>query len=187
MKKKLIIVGIVLLIIFTGCTKKEEQTDKTKKSTKSDNTEIIELLDEKRGFNVTFTYSKGEKFEDILYYDEGASKEITFKNEELDLNFQMYYTSMTIESYENSENVRSSQKYYKKYKFGKYEAYGYSNYDSSLNLNILLKKNENKMVDVLFVSMERIDTNEEVIVANVVNDTKLQQFYNSIQFNQVKE
>ena len=184
MKKKIgIICLIIIMIIVTGC-KKEEKKEPVKKKEK--NTKTIELVDERLGYQTTFTYDKKEKFTDIQYYDEGASKEITFKNEELDLEFQMYYTTMTMTSYENSEQARANQTYYKKYKFGKYEAYAYSNYDSSLNMNILLNKTESDMAEILFVSMERIDANKEVIVLEVV-DNQLQSFYNSIKFKKIKE
>ena len=176
-----------MMILVTGCQKGTEETKKEaqKPKTEEETIKTIELVDEKLAYQTTFTYPAEEKFSNIEYYDEGASKEITFKNEELDLNFQMYYTSMTIESYKNSEEARSHQKYYKKYKFGKYEAYAYSNYESSLNMNILLKETDSKMAQVLFVSMERIDAKEEVVVADVVDSKKLQDFYNSIKFTSI--
>ena len=178
-KKYLILLLLIpLLLITTACDKTHEGKSKDKKLTKT-----IELVDSNLGFNTTFTYDAEEKYSDVVEEEGGASKEISFKNEEYDVTFQMYYTSMLTTTYNETEKTRSQQTYYKEYKFGDYEAYAYSEYPDRINLNILLGIEEDT-AEVLFVSIERIDTNEEVVVPTVL-DEKLQKFFNTLEF--VKE
>ncbi len=146
----------------------------------------IVLKDDNLGFKTTFKYKEKDNFSDVTENDEGASKAIAFKNEELDVEFEMYYNTMRSATYKDSQKTRSAQKYYKEYKFGDYEAYAYGNYDSGVYLNILLATEENDMVDVLFVSLDRIDNNTDVIVYDILEKKTLQNFFNSIKFEKTK-
>ena len=181
MNKKILLLLLIplLLLVTTACDKTHEGEAKDKKLTKT-----IELSDSKLGFTTTFTYDAEEKFTDVEEQTGGASKEITFVNKDLDVSFDMYYNTMRTASYNDSEKSRSTQKYYKEYKFGDYEAYAYGNYDDGIYLNILLGIDEDDMAEVLFVSIERLDNDQDVIVSNVL-DEKLQDFFNSMEF--VKE
>ena len=181
MNKKLLLLLLIipLLLITTACDKTHEGETKDKKITKT-----IELSDSKLGFTTTFTYDAEEKFSDVEEKTGGASNEISFKNEDLDVTFQMYYNTMRTATYNDSEKVRSAQKYYKEYTFGDYEAYAYGEYDDNVYLNILLGIDEDDMAEVLFVSIDRIDNDKDVVVAEVL-ENKLQDFFNSMEF--VKE
>ena len=178
-RKWIYLLLIPLLLVTTACGKTHEGEATDKKLTKK-----IELVDSKLGFTTTFTYDAEEDFKDVEEETGGASKSITFKNEDLDVEFEMYYTTMRTATYNDTEKARSAQKYYKEYTFGDYEAYAYSEYDDKINLNILLGISEEDMAEVLFVSIERIDTNEDVIVADVL-EKKLKNFFSSMEF--VKE
>ena len=183
MKRK-IFIGILALILcfgLTGCEKKQDIKPK------ENNTKTITLTDEKFGYKTTFTYDKEENYSEVEEEDEGRSKEISFKNEDLDLSYQMYYTDMYQDSYQKTQETRKAQKYYKEYKFGKYEAYAYGEYSSGLYLNILLEtdKEEDK-AKILFVSIDRIDSNQDIVVADVVADTKVQEFFNSLKLEKIK-
>ncbi|MBP5678428.1 MAG: hypothetical protein J6X28_01190 [Bacilli bacterium] len=181
MNKKiwLLLCIIPLLLITTACDNTHTGKEKDKKITKT-----IELSDSKLGFTTTFTYPADEKYTDVEEESGGASNKITFKNEDLDVTFEMYYTTMRTETYNETEKTRSAQKYYKEYTFGDYEAYAYGEYDDNIKLNILLGIDEDNTAEVLFVTIDRIDTDEKVIVLKVL-ESKLQDFFNSMEF--VKE
>lgn len=181
MNKKLLLLLLImpLLLITTACDKTHEGETKDKKITKT-----IELSDSKLGFTTTFTYDAEEKFSDVEEKTGGASNEISFENEDLDVSFQMYYNTMRTTTYNDSEKSRSEQKYYKEYTFGDYEAYAYGEYDDNVYLNILLGIDEDDMAEVLFVSIDRMDNDKDVVVAEVL-ENKLQDFFNSMEF--VKE
>ncbi len=182
MNKKLLLLLLIPAVLFmmTGCGATHEKGAKDKKLTKT-----IELSDSKLGFTTTFTYDAEENFSDVEEDDSGKSTAINFKNEDLDVTFNMYYTTMKDTTYNETEKARSKQKNYKEYKFGDYEAYAYSELDDRINLNILLGIDEDKMAEVLFASIERIDTDESVNVPKLLEDEKLQAFFKSMEF--VKE
>ena len=185
MKKKLLLLLFMipaLLLVVTGCNKEEKKDNTKKKETKT-----IELSDIKFGYKTTFTYDASENYSDVKTDTEsGRTTEIEFDNEELDVEFQMYYTDMRSTTYQNTQENRSKQKYYKEYKFGKYKAYAYGEYSSSLNLNILIDTDKDTdMAKIIFIAIHREDTNEEVVMADVVNDTKIQDLLNSIKVEKI--
>lgn len=186
MKKKIFLLLALLpalLLVVTGCDKNNKEKNENQKETE---TKTAELFDEKMGIKTTFTYASGDSFENFEYDESGASKAMTFKNEKLDVEFEMYYNTMTKTSYDKSQETRSAQKYYKEYKFGKYEAYAYGEYDDGLYLNILANTDDNDDVNVLFVSIDRIDNNKDVVVADVVADKDIQTFFNSMKVEMSK-
>ena len=182
MKKKLIILVLMAstLLLVTGCGKTKE-TEKKEES----NTQLIELTDTKLGFKTTFTVDKEAKYTDIeVDTESGASAELEFENVELDVEFQMYYNVMYEDSYNKMKESRMSQKYYKEYQFGEYEAYAYGDYADGLYLNIILDDDENEQLDILFVSVDRMD-NSEKIVADIVNGEEVQNLFNSLKFEKI--
>jgi hypothetical protein len=136
------------------------------------------------GYTTTFKYDKDENYSNVKEDNSGASTAITFKNEDLDIEVEMYYNKMRSATYDASEKTRSAQKYYKEYKFGDYEAYAYGEYDDSINLNVLLGMDDEDAA-VLFVSIERLDNNKDVVIADVLDGKKLQDLFKSMEF--VKE
>lgn len=178
MKRKILLFALipVLFLLLTGCEKKEKKVEEPKDNSKK----TVDLFDEKMGIKTTFTYNSKDKFSDFEKEDSGASKSMTFKNEDLDVEFEMYYNTMTKEAYDALKTTRSSQKYYKEYKFGEYNAYAYGDYSSGLYLNILANVDDFDNTNVLFVSIDRLDTNEDIVVADVVADKTIQSFFNSM-------
>ena len=176
MKKKLLLILLlpILLLGLTGCGEKK------------DNRKSIYLTDLTFGYSTEFKYDPKENFSEVKTEEGGLSKEFTFENKDLDVEFQMYYTKMSKTSYDRSKETRSKQKYYKEYKFGEYEAYAYGEYSSGLYLNILIGVDGYKDAHILFVSIDRLDTNEDVVVANVV-DKELKDFFNSIEINSIDQ
>ena len=174
MKKKLLFILLLPLIILglTGCGEKKD-TRKT-----------ISISDPVFGYETSFKYDEKEKFSDAKVNKSGVSTEISFENSELDVEFQMYYTKMSKTSYDRSKEIRASQKYYKEYKYGKYEAYAYGDYSSGMYLNILIDVDSNDIAKALFVSIDRLDTNESVVVADVL-DKELKDFFNSIEIKSI--
>ena len=176
MKKKVLLILLlpIILLGLTGCGEKQ------------DNRKSISLIDPVFGYETTFKYDPQEKFSDVKKEEGGASKEITFKNEDLDVEFQMYYTKMMKSSYDRSKETRSNQKYFKEYKFGKYKAYAYGEYSSGIYLNILIGVDKTETAHILFVSIDRLDNNENIVVADVL-DKQLKEFFNSIQIYEVDQ
>ena len=171
MKKLLILIVLILpVIILTGCEGEKEK---------------ITLADPVFGYETVFKYDKKENYNSILQERGGASNSVSFKNRDLDVEFQMYYTKMSKDNYNNSKKIRLNQKYYQEYKFGKYEAYSYGSYSSGLYLNILLGV-DNNTAKALFVSIDRIDNNESVVVKDVL-DKELMEFFNSIEVNSIDQ
>lgn len=184
MKKKLLLLLFIipaLLLVVTGCGKKEE------KKPVENNTKTIELTDKKFGYKTTFTYDKSENYSDIdVDTDSGRTTEIEFENEELDVEFEMYYTDMRSTTYKETQEIRSKQKYYKEYNFGKYKAYAYGEYSSSIHLNILIDTDQDTdMAKIIFVEISRMDTNEDIVIADVVSGKKIQALLNSIEVKKI--
>ena len=184
MKKTLLLLLLVpvLLLVVTGCGKKEE------KKPVENNTKTIELTDKKFGYKTTFTYDKSEKFSDIeVDTESGKTTEIEFENEELDVEIEMYYTDTFQETYEGTQKSRSVQKYYKEYTFGEYKGYAYGHYGSSIQLNILIDTDsETDRAKIIFVSIDRKDSNEEIIIADVL-EQKLKSFFDSMKVEKISE
>ena len=84
----------------------------------------------------------------------------------------MYYNTLSVKSYETAKKNRSVQKYYKEVKIGKYDGYVYGDTSSGLYLILKLDVDENDMAVLLFVSIDRLDTKEDVIVSDVFEKTK---------------
>ncbi len=177
MKKKILIL-LLIPIIFIGLT----GCGKTNIEKKDDGKKSIVLEDKKLGLKTTFKYEDKLNISDIEFSDEGASKSVEFDMEDQDAEVEMYYTSMSDTSYKNSQDIRSKQKHYKEYKFGKYKGYAFSEYDSNLKLNIILNENDNKMYDVLFVDIERLDTDQTIIMSEIFDNEEFQELFNSINF-----
>ena len=175
MKKKLLFILLlpVFILLLTGCEEKD-----TRKS--------ITLTDPVFGYETTFKYNKDEKFSEVKNIEGGASKEIEFENPDLDVEFQMYYTKMSKKAYDTSKTTRSNQKYYKEYKLGEYDAYAYGEYSSGIYLNIVLGVDSTDTAKILFVSIDRLDTNEDIVVSKLL-DKELKDFFNSIKVNEVDQ
>ena len=175
MKKKLLFILLlpVFILLLTGC---EEE----------DNRKTISLTDPAFGYITTFKYNPEENYSEAKYEEGGLSKRITFENKDLDVQFDMYYTRMSKTSYDQSKKIRSKQKYYKEYKFGEYEAYAYGESSSGINLNLLIGVDGYKDAHILFIAIDRLDTNEKVVVANLL-DKELKDFFNSIEIESVDE
>lgn len=181
MKKLLLFVSIIIIpiLLLTGCGKEKEEKVELKS---------IELFDKDYGFKTTFKYDPSLTISDLDIDDENKSREISFDIKELDIDVEMYYTDSGKKLADSVKEDRSNKKYYKEYKFNGHKAYVYSDYDDQLYLIIELKEDKNGTLYQLFVSLERDDNDEDVIVYNVFTQEALQDFFNSIEFeDNVKE
>ncbi len=174
MKKKILFILLlpVFILLLTGCGEKK------------DNRKSITLVDPVFGYETIFKYNSEEKYSEVKTNESGASKEISFENKELDVEFQMYYTKMSKISYDKTKEVRANQKYYKEYSFNGYDAYAYGEYSSGIYLNIVLGVDSTDTAKILFVSIDRLDTNEDVVVSKIL-DKELKDFFNSIEVHEV--
>ena len=175
MKKKLLFVLLlpVFILLLTGCEEKD-----TRKS--------ITLSDPVFGYETVFKYNENENYSEVKTIEGGYSKEIEFENPDLDVEFEMYYTKMGKSSYDRSKETRSKQKYYKEYKLGEYDAYAYGEYSSGIYLNILLGVDSTDTAKILFVSIDRLDTNEDIVVSKLL-DKELKDFFNSIEVHSIDQ
>lgn len=179
MKKILLIISIFIIVpvlFLTGCGNNEE-SDQTKYKS-------IEYYDKGYGFKTTFKYDATNNFKDVEYDDEsGKARELEFSNEELGIDFNMYYTDSGKTLADDVKKSRSDKKYYKEFKFNGHNAYCYSDYDDQLYLIINLKEDKNKVQYSLFVSLEADNT--DTVVYDVFTQQILQDFFNSIEFEEV--
>ena len=179
MKKLFIFLTILVIpvLLITGCGKKENN--------KTSDLKTIELADDGFKLKTTFKYDPSLTISDIEYDDEGKSKELEFTIDELDLDFQMYYTESSKEISEDLKTSRSGKKYFKDFNFNKYNAYSYGDYDDKLDLNIDLVNDTSKnTVTKLFVSID--SNNTDTIVYDVFTQNTLQEFFNSIEVEKIK-
>ena len=177
MKSKLLLFLflIVGILTITACNKN------TQKKT-------IELYDQKLGYKTTFYYDEKENYSDVIADNSNKSTEIEFSNQDLNLQFKMYYYETGKSIYENSKEKRANKKYYKEYTFGEYKAYGYSDYNDQYFLIITLSYDEKaKAYNSIFVSIEQMSNDKEKSVYEVVNDKKVQELLNSITFEEKTE
>ena len=176
MKKKLFLLLIPLLFI-TACGKaniKEEA-----------NSSKITLLDKKKGIETTFTYDKKLDFSEIYTHQDQESPSIEFDNINLDIDFEMIYKEVNTDSYLEAQKNRKNKKYYKEYTFGNYTAYIYGDYDDNIIININVKKNKDTSI-ILVITMNRLDSDENTILAEVLEDRDLQEFFKTIKVENVE-
>ncbi len=166
----LFLVPVVFLLV--GCGKEAK------------NLKTIELKDEEFGYSTVFSFNEKEKYTEPETDTSGKSVKISFENEEADAEIEMYYVKMRKTTYENSKSTRSSQKYYKEYKFGDFNSYAYGEYDSGIYLNTVIDTVDDDVV-IIFTSISRIDVNEEVIMSEVL-EKKLQDFFKSMKVEKLK-
>ena len=172
MKKKLfsLLIGLFAVILMTGCGAKK--IDK----------EEITLKDDTLKYKTTFKYEKEDGFEFVQDIDGGRYKEIEFKNTSENLYFDMYYTEQKTETYEETKKNRKTNKYYKEYKYGKYDAYVYSDYSDNLYLDIKLSEDsKTKSVKTIYVAIETITYDNSDVVFDMFNRKVTQDFFNSIE------
>ena len=178
MKKILLIISIFIIVpvlFLTGCGNNEKEKTEYK---------TIEYYDKGYGFKTTFKYDATNNFKDVEYDDEsGKARELEFSNEELGIDFNMYYTDLGKNLAEDAKKSRADKKYYKEYKFNGHDAYCYSDYDDQLYLIINLKEDKNHVYYNLFVSLEADNT--DTVVFDVFTQQVLQDFFNSIEFEEV--
>ena len=96
----------------------------------------------------------------------------------------MSYKEIDTTTYEETQKNRKNKKYYKEYTFGKYEAYIYGDYENSVTMNIHLRKQDKQSV-ILTITMNRLDTDENVVIADVLDDKELQEFFNTIEVKRI--
>lgn len=175
MKKKCLLLLLipVLVMCLTACT----SINGTSKDGKT-----ITLEDSKYG-KTTFTYDKKLNYSDFKEGKGGASKEITFKNTDLNIKVQMYYNKMKAASYDETKKSRMTQTYYKDMVFNNNPGYFYSNDRNSGNINVVLYT-DSKTSDttVLFVAVEKIDNKKDTDMFSMLDSEDIYNLFNSMVF-----
>ena len=163
--KRLLVITLLSCLLLTGCSKKE----------------TINIKDDKLNYSTTFSYEKEDGFKFDKEIEGGKYKEVEFTNKKLNLSFDMYYSTNTLETYKSLKDIRSHNKYYKEYKFNEYDAYVSGDNDSNLDLIILLKEDmkENETIE-LFSSINQIKNKKGEVVFDTFNKDEVLNFFKSI-------
>ena len=178
MKHKLLILLMIPILLFvTGCN--DTTTKVQEKGTK------LEITDQSKEIETTFTYDKKLGLSEITTYN-NDSPMIEFDCVKLDIDFQMSYKELDTSLYEDTQKNRKNKKYYKEYTFGKYEAYIYGDYENSVIMNIHVRKQDDKSI-ILVITMNRLDSDENVVIADVVEEKELQEFFNTIEVERIEK
>ena len=175
MKKKILSVLLMTIMFFglTGCG--GNSADKDKLTYKDDS---LKLTSE-------FEYNKDDGFEFVKNVPDGRFAEIEFRNKKENLYFDMYYTETSKEQIEILKNDRKEKKYFKEYKFDKYDAYVYSDFESNLYLIVDLKENKdtNSLIE-LFVGIELEEFDKDAVVFDIFNKDIIYNFFSSIKITE---
>ncbi len=170
MKKKTILVAILFafVVLITGCENKEYET--------------IEIKDEKAGLSTTFKYEKGQNFKVTDVNTDNKFVEVTFKNEDLNLETEVYYFEISNNGWNSNKTVRGESSGFKEFKWNKYDGYIYNVGLTKVYFNILLFDGGNEKNSIgLFGSIELIDKSKENVL-NSFNSEEYQALLNSIEF-----
>lgn len=174
MKKILIIILTLIIIFSTTACGTINKNNKNKKE--------ISIVDENKNLEAKLFYNKKEKYTKPVTNYRGNTREITFSNKDLNLEFQTYFTTFTTDSYKVSKKTRESQKYYAEYKFGKYKAYTYSNLDDVLYLNVYLGKKKEYGEIILYASIKKIDNTKKESVKELFDSKNVQDLFKTLTF-----
>jgi len=175
--KILILLMIPILLLVTACNDvKTKENDDSKK---------IEIIDQTKQIETTFSYDKKIGFSEISTYN-NDSPTIEFDCVKLDIDFQMSYKELDTNIYEDTQKNRKNKKYYKEYTFGKYEAYVYGDYENNITMNIHLRKQDKSSI-ILVVTMNRLDSDENIVIADILDDKELQDFFNTIEVKRIEK
>ena len=170
MKKRTLLAVLLLAIVvlFTGCENKKYET--------------IEIKDENHGLNTVFRFEEGQSFKVTDVNTDNKFVEVTFKNEDLNLETEVYYFEITNNGWNSNKTVRQETSGFKEYTWNKYNGYIYSAGDKKLYFNIMLFDGGNEKNSIgLFGSVDAIDYNKGKALENF-NSAEFQAFLNSIEF-----
>lgn len=172
MKNKLFLLIIMIGLLFiTACSFGSSK-------------EKIVYQDINLKLTTTFEYNEDDGFKFERDVTGGKFAEIEFSNEKQNLYFDMYYTKSSKVSSEIQKKSRSSDKYYKEYKFGDYKAYTYGTYKDKLNIVIDINKTINGQKIELFIAISTIKEDKNIIVSDLFKKTVIQDFFKSIEITE---
>ncbi len=151
------------------------------------NGQTLEIYDKNTGYRTTFKYSarqgyRVEEKEEIA----GTFPEIVFINEKNNVKFELYYYETSNSIFERNKTLRSSNDNYTEYKFGDYDAYSYTA-GEFLQSDVLLKKDENDRVLVLYIYMGKCNNESEANMNEIFNSKEVQKILKSIKFEEVSK
>lgn len=178
MKKKIILsfAIILTLCLITGCSKKSENN--SKKNVSSD--EEIIIKDE--GFGTTkLSYSKDKDYK-VSFDNTGKYTTVKVESEKENFVLEMYHFDSVVVSYEEGKENRKNSNEFKEYKWNGYEGYSYNGDKYSIDFNVLLKTNDNK-VKALFGTVSYSDSNT-ANVSEVFKSSEFQKLLKSISFEE---
>lgn len=172
-KNLILILGIIIAVLVIGLVffiKPEKKKE-------------IVLKDNRTGYTTIFKYPESQTFE-ITEEDQDSGKfaSITVKNEEKNIEFEMYYYEESRNLYNTVKEDRKAEEGYKEYKWNNYEGFIYNVDDETLYFNIYLQdETEESDAICLFGSVDAIDYNE-ANTPEAFESEEFQNFMNSIEF-----
>lgn len=181
MRKSLKFLLLVLCVgfIFTGCGKKKDGDTNT--STKKDDS-MKEVVISDDGFGVTkLKYSKDKDYE-VKTEEGGKYTTVIISSKEENFKLELYHFDTFIGTYEDGQDSRSTSDEYKEYKWNGFNGYSYHGDKYSIDMNILLKENDNK-AKALFGTMSYEDY-KSANVSETFKSKDVQDLLNSITFEE---
>lgn len=179
MKKSLKFLLLVLCVgvILTGCGKKKEGETTTKKD---DNMKEVVISDD--GFGVTkLKYSKDKDYE-IKTEDGGKYTTIIIKSVKENFKLELYHFDTFIGTYEDGQTNRSKNNEYKEYKWNGFSGYSYNGDKYSIDMNALLKENDNK-AKALFGTLSNVN-DKDANASETFKGKDVQDLLSSITFEE---
>lgn len=169
MKKKLLFLLLVpvLVLCLTACGKAKDVKN-------------IVLEDSRYG-KTTFV-SEGLKIKDVKKAKSSTSKIIKFTSEALNVKAEMYYTQVSNASYDKTRDARKTKTYYADSVYGKYTGYFYGDKSNKGNISVVLDTNDKGYATVLLISLEKIDTKDDMDMFTIVESIDMKKFLDSMTF-----
>lgn len=185
MKKKVLLLIILCIMLFTCCScgKNDSDSSVSKKNMKSISYDVESL-----GFNSKFSYGEDYKYDKFeVRNDENGSPYLYFEDSELNVKYRLEARVVLDSFAENFDKDHNSFKKRKEFKVNNYDGYLFSG-DNDLNYaSIFLKLNkEDFLYYVINVDIEALDENasseNDYVYKSVERDEKIINFLQSIDF-----
>ena len=140
------------------------------------NKNTIELYDDNAGLKALFRFNKDYKY--ILTSVDninGKYSEIHVKNEDLNIDFDAYFSETSKEEYYDTKESRKERRIFREYKFGNYDAYLYANDIYDAYLTILLNDSYS-----ITINIGRLDETKEFDLEKILEAKEFIDFFKSI-------
>ncbi len=177
MKKGYMLLLLPMTLLLSGCGNTTINTNN------NDGLNKIEIYDEEKGFKTTFSYDESVNYSKVEKDDEDDITAYEFINDDLDVEIQMFYVDLDYATYNNIQLSHKNEVNYKEYAFNNFDGYTFGQLDEELDLYIILNDDkEKKNYNLLYVTINRMDQDEKIVVREVFDEKELQALFDTIDF-----